>query len=160
MMIDNQYYEWYYHRFGKKLDRSRVLPVLRVLQGHPESGKLLELHINNIILGSTLNFKHTTHDRTIYQTTLNGNKVLLLWMVDNLLIQCEHKETAEAIYKLIGLALHLENEDEPPFAYLGQCVDFNGVDIEQSNTHIMISCQKYIDRMLPAHCCKNQKKKL
>ena len=39
-------------------------------------------------------------------------------MVDNLLIQCEHKETMKEIYTLIGLALQLENEDQPPFAYL------------------------------------------
>ena len=65
-----------------------------------------------------------------------------------LLFQCEHEETACEIYTLIGLALQLENEDEPPFVYLGPYFDFNGVDIEQSNTHIMISCQNYIDRML------------
>ena len=159
-MIDNQYYEWYFYKFKKKLDRSRALPVLRALQGHPESGKLWERHINNILLGPALDFMHTTHDRTIYQTTFNGNKVLLLSMVDDLLIQCEHEDTAKAIYKLIGLALQLENEDKPPFAYLGQCVDFNGVDIEQSNTHIMISCQSYIDRMLCTHDWNNQKKKL
>ena len=75
IMINNQYYEWYFHRFGKKLDQSRVLPVLKALQGHPESGKLWEQHINNILLGPTLNFKHTTHDCTIYQTTFNDNKV-------------------------------------------------------------------------------------
>ena len=61
---------------------------------------------------------------------------------------------------MIGLTLQLENKGEPPFAYLGPCVDFNGVDIEQSNTHIMISCQNYIDRMLRAHGWNNHKKKL
>ena len=62
-------------------------------------------------------------------------------MVDGLLLQYEHKETAREIYTLIELVLQLENEDKPPFAYLGPCVDSNGVDIEQSNTHIiMISC--------------------
>ena len=35
MMIDNHYYEWYFDRFKIKLDKSRVLPVLRALQGHP-----------------------------------------------------------------------------------------------------------------------------
>ena len=110
-------------------------------------------------MSPTFNFKHTTHDRTIYQTTFNGNKVLLLRMVDDLLIQCEHKATAREIYTLIGYALQLGNEDEPPFAYLGPCVDFNGVDIEQSNTHIMISCQNYIDRMLRAHGWNNHKEK-
>ena len=148
MMINNQYYEWYLHKFGMKLDKSRVLPVLCALQGHPESGKLWEQQINNILMSPTFNFKHTTHDRTIYQTTFKGSKVLLLRMVDDLLIQCEHKETACEIYTKIGLALQLKNEDEPPFAYLGRCVNFNGVDTEQSNTHIMILCQNYIDYML------------
>ena len=72
-------------------------------------------------------------------------------MVDDLLIQCEHKETACEIYTLIGLALQLKNENESPFAYLGPCVDFNGVDIKGSNTHIMISCENCIDLMLCVH---------
>ena len=72
-------------------------------------------------------------------------------MIDDLLIQREYEETAQEIYTLIGLALQLENEDEPPFAYLDSCVDFNGDNIEQSNTHIMILCQSYINRMLRAH---------
>ena len=38
MSIDEVYAEWYEHKFGKKLNRSMVLPVLRALQGHPESG--------------------------------------------------------------------------------------------------------------------------
>ena len=41
MMIDNQYYEWYLFCFGKKLDKSRVLPVLCALQGHPKIWKAL-----------------------------------------------------------------------------------------------------------------------
>ena len=94
MMIDNQYYKWYLDRFKIKLDKSRVLPVLRALQGHPESGKLWERHINNILMSPTLNFKHTTHDHTIYQTTFKSNKVLLFQMVDDLLVQCEHEDTA------------------------------------------------------------------
>ena len=61
-------------------------------------------------------------------------------MVDYLLLQCEQEETAQEIYTLIGLALQLENEDQPPFAYLVPCVDFKSFDIEQSNTHIMILC--------------------
>ena len=90
-----------------------------------------ERHINNILMSPTFNFKHTTHDCNIYQMTFKQNKILLLRMIDSLLLQCEHEETAREIYTLIGLALWLENEDEPPFAYLGLCVNFNVVDIEQ-----------------------------
>ena len=142
MMIDNQYYEWYLDQFGKKLDKSRVLPILHTFWGNPESGKLWERHINNSLMSSTLNFKHTTHDYTIYQTTFKGNKVRVLQMVDDLLIQCEHEETAREVFFLISIALQLKNEDTPFYVYLGPCVDFNGVNIEESNTHIMISCQR------------------
>ena len=58
-------------------------------------------------------------------------------MVDNLLIQCEHEETAQDIFFLISLALQLKNEDELPFVYLGPCVSFNCVDII-SNKVILI----------------------
>ena len=102
-------------------------------------------------MGPNFNFKHTIHDHSIYQTTFKGNKVLLLRMVDDLLVQCEHEDTTQEIFLLVGLALQLQNEDKPPFAYLGPCVDFNGVSIEESNTHIMISYQSYIDWMLCAH---------
>ena len=67
-------------------------------------------------------------------------------MVNNLLFQCEHEDTAQEIFLLIGLALQLRNEDKLSFVYLGPCFNFNGVDIKKSNTHI-----SYIDRMLRAH---------
>ena len=98
-------------------------------------------------------------DHNSYQTTYDGHKVMLLCMVDDLLLCCEHEDTAHEIYLKIGYALQLENANEPPFAYLEPCSDFNGVDIEQSNTHIMISCQNYIDRMLRVHSWNCHKKK-
>ena len=70
-------------------------------------------------MSPTFNFKHTTHDRTICQTTSKVNKILLLQIVDDLLIQCEYEETAREIHTLISLALQLENVDDPPFAYFG-----------------------------------------
>ena len=131
-----------------KLDKSRVLPVLQALQVHPESRKLWEQHTNNILNSPQLGFKHTTHDRTIYQAVFKGHKVLLLRQVDDLMIQTDNEAIAKEIFKIIGLKLQLKNETEPPFAYLGLTTDFNGVDIEQSKTHIMISCGNYIDRMV------------
>ena len=98
-----------------------------------------------------LGFKHTTHNRTIYQAVFNGHKVLLLRQVDDLMIQTDNEAIAKEIFNIIGLELQLENEDKPPFAYLGLTTDFNGVDIEQSKTHIMISCENYIDQMVRAH---------
>ena len=82
-------------------------------------------------MGPELGFKHTTHDRTIYQSMFKGHKVLLLHKVDDLVIQTGDESIAKEIFTIIGSKLQLENEDEPPFAYLGCTVDFNGDDIEQ-----------------------------
>ena len=80
-----------------------------------------------------------------------STRLLFLRQVDNCISACEDEDTAKEIFEIIGKQLQLRNEDKIPFAYLGLTVDFNGVDIEQSSTHIMISCQNYIERMLRAH---------
>ena len=61
------------------------------------------------------------------------------------MIQTDNENITKGIVRIIGLKYQLENEDEAPFAYLGLTADFNGVDIEQSKTHIMISYEDYID---------------
>ena len=102
-------------------------------------------------MSTQLGFKHTTHDRTIYQAIFKGHKVLLLRQVDDLMIQTDNEDIAKEIFKIIGLKLQLKDENKPPFAYLGLTTDFNGVDIEQNKTHIMISCKNYIDHLVRAH---------
>jgi hypothetical protein len=60
-----------------------VLPVLHALQGHPESGKLWEEHINKVLSLPELHFQSTTDDRTIYNGTFEGERILLLRQVDD-----------------------------------------------------------------------------
>ena len=89
--------------------------MLQALQGHPESGKLWEKHINNILMGPELGFKHTIHDRTIYQSINKGHKVLLLHQVGDLMVQTDDENIAKEIFTIIGSKVQLENEDESPF---------------------------------------------
>lgn len=56
-------------------------------------------------MGQDLDFKHTTHDRTIYKTIFKGHKVLLLRQVDNMMIQTDDDDIAKEIFKIIGLKL-------------------------------------------------------
>ena len=77
MRIDNVNSEWWAQRYNKNINRSHVLPVLCCLQGHPESGKIYEYHINQILNSKELNFKATVHDHCIYQTIYKGQKILL-----------------------------------------------------------------------------------
>ena len=149
--IDDQYADWYETRFNKPLDRTKVLPVMHALQGHPEAGKLWEKHINSILHGPELNFKSTTHDKTIYRTTFKGHLVFLLRQVDDFAVACSEEQIARDVYAIIGEKLRLPNETAPPFKFLGLVRDFNGVEVTQSRDHITLSCRNYINRVLRTH---------
>ena len=151
MAVDDAYAEWYKARFGKTIDRSYILPVIHALQGHPESGRLWEDHINKILLSPELNFRHTTHDRTIYSATFDDEPVLLLRQVDDFSLACKNEAIAKYIYGVIGDRLKLEHEDCVPFVYLGLTTEYNGVDVKQTRDHISILCSTYIHRVLRSH---------
>ena len=154
MAIDDAYAEWYEEKYGERLDRNMVLPVLKALQGHPESGRLWEKHITAILMD--LGFRNTTHDKTIYRndyTKSDGSveTIYLLRQVDDFALACKEESTAKEIYDKIGKKLQTEKETEPPFAYLGLVKDFNGIDVHQTNEYIEISCANYIDRVMISH---------
>ena len=147
--IDDAYADWYENKYGKKIDRSLVLPVLHALQGHPESGRLWEEHINPIL--ESIGFRHTTHDRCIYSAVIDDVPILLLRQVDDFSLASPTEEIAKRIYKTIGDRLQLPSEAHAPFKYLGLIDEFNGVNVEQSRDSIAISCHGYISRVLKAH---------
>ena len=149
--IDDAYAEWYEWKFGKKIDRSYVLPVLHALQGHPESGRLWEQHISKILESPEFKFKSTTHDKAIYRGEFNGVPILLLRQVDDFALATPSEDIAKAIYARIGKALQLPKESNPPFSYLGLLDDFNGVDVRQYSDRTVLSCTSYIERLLRSH---------
>ena len=142
--IDNQYSEWWSQRHKTNINRSHVLPVLRCLQGHPESGKIYERHINQILGSKELNFRATVHDRCIYQTTYKGQQILLLKQVDDLAIATNDESLAKEIYNIIGKKLQLPGESDLPFTYLGLINDYNGVDVDQRKEYIEVNACSYI----------------
>ena len=121
------------------------------LLGHPESGKIYERHINQILSSKELNFKATVHDRCIYQTTYKGHNILLLRQVDDLAIAVDDESIAKEIYSIIGAKLQLPGETDPPFTYLGLINDYNGVDIDQRKEYIEVNASSYIDRVITSH---------
>jgi len=149
--IDNTHADWCEHRFKKKSDHSLVLPVLHVLQGHPESGKLWEKHVTAILRLPQFRFKSTTHDRSTCSPTFEDTRTLLLRQVDNFAVACPDEDIAKRLHDQIGKALQLPSENAPPFKCLGLVNDFNGLDIAQCSDAIKLSCEKHIDRVLTAH---------
>jgi len=158
LAIDDAYAEWYEKKFQRPIDRKKVLPIKRALQGHPESGRLWEYHINAILESPELNFKTTTHDRTTFTSTFDGEQVYLLRQVDDFSLACTNEALANRIYDIIGSKLQLPNEDKPPFAKMGLINDFNGIDVAQTDSHIEISCGSHIDRLATTHGWKEDRK--
>lgn len=149
--IDDAYADWHKHRFGTDVDRNKVLPVQHALQGHPESGRLWESHITHILRSLEFKFHSTTHDKSIYRGDYNGIPIFLLRQVDDFALAAPHEHIAQEIYDKIGKQLQLPTEDKVPFRYLGLLDDFNGVDVKQHSDCIILSCERYIERVLRTH---------
>ena len=62
-----------------------------------------------------MNYKYTTHNRTIYKTTFKRHKVLLLRQVNDMMVQTDDEIIAPEIFMINELKLQLENGDELPF---------------------------------------------
>ena len=60
LSIDDQYADWYKKRFNKDIDRRKVIKVQRALQGHPEAGRLWQIHVNDILINRIGSQKHET----------------------------------------------------------------------------------------------------
>lgn len=151
VQIDDAYADWYENKFGKKVNRRLALPVQHALQGHPESGRPWEEHINKIITDKTLNFRSTTHDKCIYYTMHEGHTVLMSWQVDDFLLSCKLESVAKHTYNHIGKKLQSSGEQVPPFKHLSPATDCNGVDINQTKQCIETACPGYVNRLTRAH---------
>jgi hypothetical protein len=68
--IDDAYADWHRSRNGKEVDSSLMLPVIKVLQGHPEAGSLWKKHTRKILYDPDI--VHTMHERSIYRGTIDG----------------------------------------------------------------------------------------
>jgi Reverse transcriptase (RNA-dependent DNA polymerase)/GAG-pre-integrase domain len=138
--IDDQYADWYLARHGVPVSRDKVLPVQHALQGHPESGALWEKFVNAVI--AKHGFKSTIHERSLYQGTFNGHRMLICRQVDDLAIGCADPDAIRELVRTICRDDGIDLRDE------GVLDSFNGVDVEQTDRYIKISCETYIDKLL------------
>ena len=114
-------------------------------QGHPESGKSWERHIDKILTSEGLSFKHATHDRSTCSANVEGHEVPLLRQVDDFALATPNEELAKLICDRIGKKLQLPSEENVPFEYLGLLEDFDGSKILQ----VTPSKSRHWD---PSHC--------
>ncbi|KAI2491255.1 hypothetical protein MHU86_23307 [Fragilaria crotonensis] len=140
VFIDDQYADWYLARHGIPVSRDMVLPVQHALQGHPESGALWEKFVNSVI--ARHGFTSTVHERSLYQGTFNGQRMLICRQVDDLAIGCSDPEAIRELVRTICREDGIDLRDE------GVLTSFNGVDVDQTDKYIKVSCESYIDKLL------------
>jgi hypothetical protein len=144
MSIDEQFRTWWTECLGNDpIPEGSVLPVNHALQGHPEAPRLWEKHIVKIL--GNLGFKSTTHEKCIYQKTIDGKKVLFLRQVDNFAVSCRQPAIAAAVIRQVGEQLTV------PLHNLGTLTKFNVVDISQTRHYIKISCQSFLNKVIEQH---------
>ena len=100
LQVDKAYSNWYYKRFGIKLDKRMALPINDCLQGLPSSGHLYMKLIDKIL--GALGFSSAVHDRCIYRGEMDGKMVLVLRQIDIFCIGAEDESTVRELTTLIG----------------------------------------------------------
>ena len=142
LKVDVAYKNWWYNKTGEKLEGDYYMKVQHAIQGHPESPRLWQLFIDEIL--TKIGFRATTHEPCVYKlhNEIFKEEIFLLRQVDDFAIGCDSSETAEQIWKLI------DAEMSAPLKREGLLCRFNGIDIHQTQDYIQVHCNTYISKIL------------
>ena len=97
LKVDVAYKNWWFNKTGIKLEGDYYVKVKHAIQGHPESPRLWQLFIDDIL--AKIGFHATTHEPCIYRLPDNvfGEEIFLLRQVDDFALGCDSEETAEKV---------------------------------------------------------------
>ena len=130
---------WIVHKRRPPIPANHVIPILSVMQGHPEAPRLWEKHADRIL--RTIGLAPTIHEPCLYLGIINGQRVLLLRQVDDFAVATPSESLASHVFDLIDEHLTI------PLKCLGLISLFNGLDIIQSRDYIKVSCKSYDERI-------------
>ncbi len=130
---------WTSHKGRPPLPPNAVIPILSAMQGHPEAPRLWEKHADKIL--RTIGLQLTTHEPCLYSGVINDSRIFFLRQVDDFSVAATSESIATQVLDLI------EDHLTIPLKRLGLISLFNGLDIEQTQYYIKISCSTYINRI-------------
>lgn len=142
LYIDDAFKEWWTDHLGHPPipPELTVVQVQNAIQGHPESPRLWEKHIDKIL--RSIGFKPTRHEPCLYRATINGHMVLFLRQVDDFAI-------AATAGNIVDTLLHKINDQlRMPMKNLGVITRFNGIDVDQTRHYVKLHCKTYLSTML------------
>jgi hypothetical protein len=138
---DAAFKEWWTAKGRAPIPEGYVIPVLAAIQGHPESPRLWEKHIDRI-LRQELGFVPTVHEPCIYRGEIDDVQVLFKRQVDNFLLAATSADIANKAFDLIDAHLRM------PMKRQGLVTMYNGLDIKQSRWYIKVSIQPWLQIMM------------
>ena len=142
--VDEPFRDWWENELNKPpIPKGYVLRVNHALQGHPESPRLWEKHIDGIL--KKLHFKPTTHDPCLYHANINNKRILFLRQVDDFSIAAKDPQDAHAIIAQINAELSIPVKDQ------GLVEWYNGVDVDQTKYYVRLHATTYFHKMLKNH---------
>ena len=145
MRIDKHHREWSERVLNRgPIPPGCVLPVHHAIQGHPESARLWFDYIDNVFR-SKLSFASCPLEPCVCSGNFQGHKILLLRQVDDFIVACSN----EFIYSqlLDAFDSHLRKKVKRQRLFCS----FNGLDLEQGQSFIKVSCTTYIRKILKGH---------
>ena len=131
---DRAFHEWWTnHRGNPPIPQGHVVPVLRAMQGHPESPRLWEKHIDKIL--KDVGLTPTVHEPCLYSGTIEGERVLFCRMVDDFAISTRLDRTCNILLDRIddGLSIPIKRQGRLPM--------YNGLNINQTSDYIKLLCK-------------------
>ena len=96
LKTDEAFRNWWHNKHNESLPRDTYVRVNQAIQGHPESPRLWQLHIDGIL--RKLGFTPTTHEPCIYVKYTSTETVYFLRQVDDFAIACDDHETATSAW--------------------------------------------------------------
>ena len=141
LKVDDAYRNWYKTKYDKDLSPSTYVRVHQAIQGHPESPRLWQQHIDSILL--KIGFKPTTHEPCIYTLYSSTETIYMLRQVDDFAIACDDQRTASYYWDQMDKFLK-----EPLKREKGLLKRHNGIDVDQTEHGIKIHCNTYLNKIL------------
>jgi hypothetical protein len=137
---DRAFLAWWASKGRPPIPKGWVIPVLAAMQGHPESPRLWEKHIDGIL--RSLGFIPTVHEPCLYSGFIEGLRCIFKHQVDDFGVATTNKHCADILFDAIDEKLQI------PIKRQGLITLYNGIDITQSRWYIKLSVKTYLTKVL------------
>jgi dUTP pyrophosphatase len=145
LYIDDNFRDWWVNHLHRPPFPSacNAVHVHNAIQGHPESPRLWERHIDQIL--RDIGMTPTTHEPCLYSSTIDDQRVLFLRQVDDFSVASRDTAAARTLIDSINAKMRIEVK------HLGLIDRFNGMDVHQTRHYMKITCEKYLYKMIKSH---------